>query len=274
MAERAVVNLDDSTSRETTIRVPTPSEERMSIQTQEAHQRFVSLLDNAADMVIVSADRSQRPGRRREEMALNRGAVVLAIASWQTYVEDMARAIFDTMSVGATSPLQNLIRADVLSGISRFNTPNARNSLDLLLRTGFDPLPLWAVSINWTVGRYWAGGVVTKTVDRRVTFSSTEACFELDAWLQVRHKIAHGQRFDPKDRHLLSVLSGRSKTGLTYGGATRSVALLSLTPLLPRRAQPRTPNSPDAEPSCRTAARGAHDHTPCRGGSGVVAWLP
>lgn len=71
----------------------------MSVSTQAAHQKFNSLLENALDIVVVSAERSQRSGRRREEMALNRGAVVLAIASWQTYVEDLTRAIFDTMSV-------------------------------------------------------------------------------------------------------------------------------------------------------------------------------
>lgn len=69
---------------------------------------------------------------------------------------------------------------------------------------------------------------MTKAVDKTKAFTSTQASFELDAWLQVRHKIAHGQPFDPTNQHLLSVLSGKSKSGLTLwrADAERCIAFV------------------------------------------------
>ena len=164
------------------------------------------------------------PGRRREEMALNRGAVVLAVAAWQTFVEETARGALETIGAGASSPLFNLVKADTLSGIGRFNTPNSRNSLDLFLRVGFEPSLRWGVSIRWVLGRYGTG----RTVERKKTFTPAEARFELDAWLQVRHLIAHGRTFEATDGHLKSVLSGKAKSGLTLwrADAERCIAFL------------------------------------------------
>jgi hypothetical protein len=68
-------------------------------------------------LVLVSAELSQAAGRRREELSLNRGAVVLAVATWQTFVEDLTSGILDTIAIGATSPLLALIRADARSGL-------------------------------------------------------------------------------------------------------------------------------------------------------------
>jgi len=183
----------------------------MSAPTDAAMSTFRDLVRDARDLIVVSAERRAGAGRRREEMSLNRGAVVLAIAAWQTFAVETTKGVLTTIGIGATSPLYKLINADTKSAIGRFNTPNSANTLDLFLRVGFDPSPRWGVAIRWVYGRYGGG----RTVDKTMTYTPTEAGFELDAWLQVRHRIAHGRVFDPTDRYLKSVLSGVSKSGLT-----------------------------------------------------------
>ena len=196
----------------------------MSTQTDRAQAAFHDLLGSARDMVDLGVERRTDAGRRREEMPLNRGAVVLAIAAWQTYAEETARGILDALGTGPASPLFRLIRADTLSAIGRFNTPNSSNTLDLFARVGFDPSPRWGVTIRWAFAHHSAGG----TLDKTKTFAPTEARFELDAWLQVRHRIAHGRNFDPADALLKSVLSGRSTAGLTLwrADAERCIAFV------------------------------------------------
>jgi hypothetical protein len=183
----------------------------LSSLTDTALVTFERLIENAVDLIEISAERRSGRGRRREEMSLNRGAVILAVAAWQTFVEETTRGIVDTLAVGATSPLHKLIKADAFSAIGRFNTPNSVNSLDLFARVGFDPAPTWGVTFRWVWARLGSGGPITKSLSP----TPAQARFELDAWLQVRHRIAHGRVFEATDRHLEFVLSGTSRAGLT-----------------------------------------------------------
>jgi len=191
----------------------------------QALLKFGELLGSAESMVDLGVERRRDPGRRREEMPLNRGAVVMAVAAWQMFAEETTKAILNKLDTTTPrSPLFNLIRADTLAAIGRFNTPDSRNSLDLFTRVGFDPSHAWAVAIRWPVAHPSAGAVPHKTL----AFTSSEAKFELDAWLQVRHRIAHGRAFEGSDAHLKSVLSGKSKSGLTLwrADAERCIAFI------------------------------------------------
>lgn len=90
-------------------------------------------------------------------------------------MQDIARTAID----GPRPPLPplqawNLVNAQATRAIQLFSTPNAEKTQELLLHTGFDPLPHWI----WTVG------------PEHLTPSLTAE--RMNRWLKVRHAIAHG----------------------------------------------------------------------------------
>jgi hypothetical protein len=123
-------------------------------------------------------------GRRAEEVSLNRAVIVLAVASWQSLVQDLTLAAIDLSAPGPGSPMSTATYA-VLAGrvraeVNAFATPNAQNSRRLMTAAGFDPRPHW----TWRQRGGRAVGMVTwrpHQVDERI-----------DEWLRVRHAIAHG----------------------------------------------------------------------------------
>ena len=44
------------------------------------------------------------PGRRRDVEILNKSGIVLLVACWESYIEDLAQLTFDTIYKAATSP--------------------------------------------------------------------------------------------------------------------------------------------------------------------------
>jgi hypothetical protein len=133
-------------------------------------------------------------GKRVQELALNRAIVVLTVAAWQAYVQDITREAIDLLKPAAP-PMQpwNLTNAQVTRAIQLFSTPNAENTRDLLSFVGFDPRPSW----TWKVGQE--------------ALSSASACERMNRWLQVRHAIAHGHDALP-DVPMLAKLNDGSRT--------------------------------------------------------------
>lgn len=85
-------------------------------------------------------------GRRRIETSVNRAVIVIAIASWQAVVQDMARFLLDRNMPEASDPnygVARLIRGRVLGELDRFSTPNAQKTRELRQSVGFDPRPYW-----------------------------------------------------------------------------------------------------------------------------------
>jgi hypothetical protein len=126
-------------------------------------------------------------------MSLNRAVVVLSVAAWQAYVQDLAREALHSFHVpqgeqGRAAFL--VLRAEVLNASHNFSTPNAENTRDLLLRLGFDPWPHW----NWQAGP--------------ACFSTTKVRNCMNEWLRVRHAIAHGHDELPDVYVLPQLLSG------------------------------------------------------------------
>ena len=83
--------------------------------------------------------------------------------------------------------------------IRGFNTPNAKNTLELFQLPGFDPSVYWGFTFTWerqASVRY--GGIYDSK-----TLTSSQAQRELDAWLLVRHRIAHGDTL-PSDAERVS----------------------------------------------------------------------
>jgi hypothetical protein len=134
-------------------------------------------------------------GRRHRQPTLNRAVVVLAVAAWQAYVEDTTTAILTAIAVPVGDPgraVYVVVRAATRGGLTRFNTPNARNTLALFDNVGFDPTPTWTFTLGTPPRNYSAANV-------RV---------ELDQWLDVRHTIAHGSVLPAS-----AVVSGRTQSG-------------------------------------------------------------
>lgn len=117
------------------------------------------------------------------QASLHRAAIVMSVAAWQAYVEALARALLELGSpahrvskealndpvvqlllrTGEAS--HQLLKRNVEKHITRFNTPSAANSKELLSLVGLEP--------GWS----------TRENDR-----------ELDYFVTIRHAIAHGRK--------------------------------------------------------------------------------
>lgn len=95
-------------------------------------------------------------GRRTAETSVNRAVVVIAIASWQAVVQDMARFLVEHHMPQPTDPgygVAKLIRGQVFGEIGNFSTPNAQNTRNLLISAGFDPRNYWTWTTRVKIGR-------------------------------------------------------------------------------------------------------------------------
>lgn len=69
-------------------------------------------------------------GRRKEEVSINRAIVVIAVATWQAAVQDMASACLDESKPAPGDPFlpaYQVIAGRVQSEIGKFATPNPEN---------------------------------------------------------------------------------------------------------------------------------------------------
>lgn len=117
-----------------------------------------------------------RPIERNRAQVLLHASLAGYVAAWEAYLEQLVRDVFDVTA----RPLQtqyhavhSLLKEHSKAEINVFNTPNAENARNLLLRyTGFDPWPFWV----WPARHMNA----VQIRDRLVEI------------LKVRHSFAHG----------------------------------------------------------------------------------
>jgi hypothetical protein len=165
----------------------------MSVQTEAARAEFDVAMADAQNLVDIHRDLNLSRGRRFREMTINRAIVVLTVSAWQAYVQDLAKAIVDTVRPATGQPghgLFVLVKAATDSAVARFNTPNVTNTRNVLVNIGFDPRPLWT----------WGRG--------QSRSAPADVAIRVDEWLRVRHAIAHGS-----DLPEVSVLS-RTPSGV------------------------------------------------------------
>lgn len=127
-------------------------------------------------------------GRRTTETSINRGTIVLAVAAWQAFIQDIAMVLRDELVAEAKNAPGARLLADAIDqwkivfevALKDFSTPNPDNSRNLLKRVGFDPQPHW----TWTQsgGRGNASITVEPKHVRKVIFQ----------WIRVRNDVAHG----------------------------------------------------------------------------------
>src|SRR4051794_18396657 len=106
----------------------------MSLRTRATEDRFEATLKPAWDLVEIHKRLSEGAGRRESELSLNRGAVVFAVAAWQTYVEQLTLAMVAESAPPAGDPTVRvfaMLKANVESQVKRLNVPDTKKCLDL-----------------------------------------------------------------------------------------------------------------------------------------------
>lgn len=98
----------------------------------EAGAEFDRAMEDPENLVEIHRRRTG-PGRRRQETTLNRAVVVLTVAAWQGYCQDLAHAGIERLEPAPGEPRGQwaILRAGTRRAINLFSTPNAGNARDL-----------------------------------------------------------------------------------------------------------------------------------------------
>lgn len=169
----------------------------MSAATSKAEQDFHRTMRDAHNLVWLHRHSQTGQGRRWRQPSMNRAAVVLTVAAWQAFIQDLTEAILAHLEIPHGHEghgLYRVVKVAAKNSLRRFNTPNAKNSLNLLADVGFDPTTNWLFVMG----------------NPPASYGISDIRAEIDGWLEVRHKIAHGARL-PASR----LVSGRTNGGPT-----------------------------------------------------------
>jgi len=148
--------------------------------------RFNALLGYVDQLIDIHGRLQKGKGRRYYQEALHRSGVVLVVAAWEAYVEDVLDEALDlierSMSSSTSQPVPAwavtnfmLTKNRISSEIKQFHNPNAENIVRLFQGSiRFDPSDHWL----WKAPRrYWG---------------KADSMKEINEWLRIRHCIAHG----------------------------------------------------------------------------------
>ncbi len=152
----------------------------MSLTVKQAEGKFDKAIRVPGRVLAVEGMVKWGAGFPANRQALYEATVVLTVAAWQSFAEDIARAVLTATvkSAGSQgSKLEALTTASLEDSIRRFNTPNMKNVRDLLKSVGFDLGTGWTVTLQG------------------MSLMDHEAATLVNAWLQVRHSVAHGVPF-------------------------------------------------------------------------------
>src|SRR5690348_4333777 len=96
-----------------------------------AENEFYKAMTDSENLIDIHKELNREAGLRVREMSLNRAVVVLTVAAWQAYVQDL---VTETLKVFEIPPGDHAravyvaVRADVLSAADKFSTPNSDNT--------------------------------------------------------------------------------------------------------------------------------------------------
>src|SRR5690348_3174204 len=80
-------------------------------------QRLFANLSEVRRLVQIHAHLTgPKPGRRHDVDILNKSGIVLAVACWEAYVEDLARQAYDAIAAAAATPTVFPMRVLALAG--------------------------------------------------------------------------------------------------------------------------------------------------------------
>lgn len=119
-------------------------------------------------------------GRRHNQEALYRAGVVMTVAAWESFVEDLLIESFKALQPDANASVGErstwaIANNAAKAATKKFNTPNAKNVIDL-----------FEEHLDISVLTAWS--VKTK-LDQ---FTAEQSKTRINSWLDIRHKIAHG----------------------------------------------------------------------------------
>ena len=170
----------------------------------DALHKFHRRIDDSRNLVEIhkglgktqangDTDDTPRRGRRYRGLALNRAVVVLTVAAWQAYVEDLLEAALTALNPPTSDgslPSYKVMKSTAPNVRHNFSTPNAENTRNLLMTLGYDPWLAWA----------WS----------QTNGSTQLAQTVMNQWLKVRHAIAHGD--SPPDVNVLTTTQAGNKS--------------------------------------------------------------
>lgn len=148
---------------------------------QDAKDRFERAMGHGDAIVQVHRTHGGGgKGFRTLEPSLNRAILVLAVAAWQTAVQDLTTAALDHAYRAGGTGVGALLRGQVAQAVGGFSTPDAQKGRALLNLVDVDPYPHW----TWRQMGGQGVGAITVTPARAGEMT--------DDWLRLRHDIAHG----------------------------------------------------------------------------------
>jgi len=148
---------------------------------QQAHDRFERAIGHCDAIVQVHRQHGGAgKGFRTLEPSLNRAIVVLAVAAWQTVVQDLTTAALDAAQPAGGTGVGRLLRGSVAQAVGGFSTPTAHKTRELMKLVDFDPYQ------SWTWSQMGGRGVGPMMV------APAQAAVITDDWIRLRHDIAHG----------------------------------------------------------------------------------
>jgi hypothetical protein len=163
-----------------------------------------SLLNHVYNLENIHGSLAAGRGRRHNQDALHRAGVVMSVAAWESYVEDVLKEAIVKIKPVAGAPLHAVLvhriaERDANKRVKEFNTPNAQNVRKLFQENlDFDPWPHWT----------WVAGT-------RRNWNSVRMQKALNDWLTIRHCVAHGASL-PNDIAMLRNSQGSHSIRLAH----------------------------------------------------------
>lgn len=142
----------------------------------KAAKQFGIACDRAERLLAVSTDRRLRPVSYVQSEPMLHAALAASVSAWEAYIESVVIESMGVIAIGASAGemvLLGLLRAEAENAVSKFNTPNAENCRDLILRyVGIDIFPIM--------------------ISKKTNLVAHFARAKLNEILKVRHAFAHG----------------------------------------------------------------------------------
>lgn len=135
-----------------------------------AKKLWEQAISDARNVITIHSAVRKDAGRRYEETSLNRAAVVLAVAAWQSFLQSQIQRWVlslaprddwytddeeDQRRKTADQARHQIWKSQVHQAVANFSSPNSEKTRNLFQMVGVDPRPLW----TWET----RAGVITPT---------------------------------------------------------------------------------------------------------------
>ncbi len=143
-----------------------------------SYGRFKDALKDIEELEGFAKVKQTGRGRRWHHSSLYKAGIVLTVAAWEAYVENVLKEAFTILEPhisAADKPMFRLREAELANLVKKLNTPNKENVLKLV-----------EAALNVKIESSWEWNVTSRR------WSGTDVSKRLNGWLLVRHQIAHG----------------------------------------------------------------------------------